>query len=370
LGYLLLLCGTAYFLVRVFFDLALVRRPALVPNLNLAGLAWLAGALFVCLTAAAFRPVELPPELPRFTQSGDSASKELEAVGRESAVLDRVQRAFEARLWASRILAMMCHLAVVVGLIFIGCRHFQDPTAGMAAATFYLMLPYTGLYVGQLHHVWPTALLVWAVATYRMPRMAGMLLGCGAGTVFFPVLLFPLWLAFYRNRGGAHFVTGFVILALCCLAITGGLLWLENDLGPILGETLTHSDWQPWRVPTSEGFWTGVHWAYRIPVFIAFCAMMVAIVLWPASKNLAHLLALSAAVLIGVQFWYSDHGGVYVLWYLPLLLLLVFRPNMSDRRPPLLPSAGGQGRLSRLLAALGRFLLWLVRPPETPASVR
>jgi hypothetical protein len=370
LGYLLLLCGTVYFLVRAFIDLALVRRPALAPNLNLPGLAWLAGALFICLSAAAFRPVELPAEIPHIVENADSAAKELEAVGRESAVISRVQRAFEARLWASRVLAMLCHLAVVLGLIFIGIWHFQDATAGMAAATFYLILPYTGLYVGQLHHVWPSALLIWAIFAYRRPLISGMLLGCGAGTVFFPVLLLPLWLNFYWRRGGSRFVTGFALIAVCCLAVTGVLLWSENDLGPILGETLTHSDWQPWRVPTSEGFWTGVHWAYRIPVFIAFLTMLVTTVLWPAAKNLAHLMALSAAVLIGIQFWYSDHGGVYVLWYLPLLLLLAFRPNLAERRPALVPPREGPGRFARLLAALGRFLLWLVRPPEKPVRVR
>jgi hypothetical protein len=105
-------------------------------------------------------------------------------------------------------------------------------------------------------------------------------------------------------------------------------------------------------------------------VFIAFAATLVTSVVWPTSKNLAHLIALSAAVLIGIQFWYSDHGGVYALWYLPLLLLLVFRPNLTDRRPPLVPTTGGQGRLARLLAAFGRFLVWMVRPPETPARVR
>jgi hypothetical protein len=232
------------------------------------------------------------------------------------------------------------------------------------------MLPYTGLFVGQLHQVWPSALLVWAVFAYRRPWISGMLLGCGAGTVFFPVLLAPLWLNFYWRRGGSRFLIGFVLVALCCLAITAGLLWIENDLGPILSETLTHSDWQPWRVPTSEGFWTGVHWAYRIPVFIAFLAMLVTTVLWPSSKNLAHLMALSAAVLIGIQFWYSDHGGVYVLWYLPLLLLLAFRPNLAERRPAWVPPREGPGRFVRLLATLGRFLLWLIRPPETPARVR
>src|SRR5207253_9480113 len=43
-GYLWLLAGSAYFLFRCFFDLSLVTRPALAPNLALGGLAWLAGA--------------------------------------------------------------------------------------------------------------------------------------------------------------------------------------------------------------------------------------------------------------------------------------------------------------------------------------
>src|SRR5262249_52871516 len=53
LGYLWVLCGTGYFFCRCLFDLALVQRPALAPNLNFGGLAWLAVALFVCLSAVA-----------------------------------------------------------------------------------------------------------------------------------------------------------------------------------------------------------------------------------------------------------------------------------------------------------------------------
>ena len=47
-------------------------------------------------------------------------------------------------------------------------------------------------------------------------------------------------------------------------------------------------------------------------------------------------MALSAVVLIGIQFWYADQGGVYILWYLPLVLLLVFRPNLAGHRPGVL----------------------------------
>ena len=37
--------------------------------------------------------------------------------------------------------------------------------------------------------------------------------------------------------------------------------------------------------------------------------------------------------MIGTQFWYQQ-GGVYVLWYLPLLLLVVFRPVMTNHFAP------------------------------------
>ena len=54
-GYAWLLAGSGYWFVRAIIDLALVRRPVASPNLNTAGLGWLALALFVCLTAVAVR---------------------------------------------------------------------------------------------------------------------------------------------------------------------------------------------------------------------------------------------------------------------------------------------------------------------------
>jgi len=53
--------------------------------------------------------------------------------------------------------------------------------------------------------------------------------------------------------------------------------------------------------------------------------------IWPAQKNLGTLLSCSAAVMLGTQFWHAPSGGLYVAWYLPLLLLTVFRPNLEDR---------------------------------------
>ncbi len=336
-GYLWLLCGSAYFLFRCFLDLLLVRRPALGPNLNFGGLAWLGMALFICLAVVAYRPItrlEVAHLGSKNVEEKQSPVEVKETVGRTTAFFRVAEKSLEPNFLFNRTFAILCHLSVIVGLIMVGARHFGSLTSGMAAATFYLLLPYTGYYVGQVHHVWPMALMIWAVVLYKHPTFSGLFLGIAVGTVFFPALVVPVWIGFYWKRGAGRFSAACLLTAGFCLGITGLMLWLDNNLGSIITNTLAIPDWQPWKVPEQEGFWTGVHWAYRMPVFIAYIALAIMTALWPNPKNLAHLLAMSTAVLIGIQFWYADRGGVYVLWYLPFFLLLIFRPNMSERRPP------------------------------------
>lgn len=368
LGYVWLLAGSGYLLARCLLDLALVRRPALSPNLNLGGLAWLAVALFVCLVAVAVRRpgesserVDKTPTLVAQVQQQGVNILTQQPAARDAAGSD-------ALLWVRRILAILCHLAIVVGLVYIGCRHFQDAHAGMAAATFYLLLPYTAFDIAQWHYVWPMALIIWAVAAYRKPMLAGLLLGLAAGTLYFPLLVFPIWLSFYWRRGAGRFASAFTLTAGLCLAI----IWLNDELFRGLQSSLWVPDWQPWREPfrDTEGLWRDTHWAYRMPVFIVYLTFVAATTFWPAPKNLAHVLALSAAALIGIQFWYADRGGVYVLWYLPLLLLLVFRPNLDDRQPLAIQTeTDWLNRLGRLLYRLGAWMVKRIEPTSpTPAS--
>jgi hypothetical protein len=141
-------------------------------------------------------------------------------------------------------------------------------------------------------------------------------------------------------------------------------LWLDRQLVANVQQTLGWPDWIPWRAPESESFWLGVHWAYRIPVFLVYVVFLVGTGWWPKPKNLAHLIALCAAILIGVQFWYADRGGVYVLWYLPLLLMLMFRPNLSERFAP--PDQEEPGRIEKALrrsVAMGTGILRRWRSP-------
>ena len=53
---------------------------------------------------------------------------------------------------------------------------------------------------------------------------------------------------------------------------------------------------------------------------------------WPIEKNLGELISMSAAMLIASQFWYLEKGGTLILLYLPLILLMMFRPNLQPKQ--------------------------------------
>jgi hypothetical protein len=82
-----------------------------------------------------------------------------------------------------------------------------------------------------------------------------------------------------------------------------------------------------------DGFWALdlIAQVYRIPVFFTFLVMCLSLALWPAQKNLGTLMSCSAAVMLGTQFWQAQGGGLHMGWYLPLVLLTIFRPNLEDR---------------------------------------
>jgi hypothetical protein len=366
-GYVWLIAGSGYWFIRCLLDLALVRKPSLAPNLNLSGLGWLAGTLLICMTVIAMRRM---PDVP------------VEQIGKGSVVLTRVQEGATAvvnyqagvpelekadtKFWVERSVAMALHLAVLVGLVLIGWVHFQDTTAGMAMACLYLLVPYTAFHISQVHHVWPTVFLVWAVFAYRRPLACGILLGLAAGSVFFPLLLFPLWFGFYRGRGAIRFSFGFLLATALSLSVTALVLWSRGEFNRHLSIALSLSDWQAWKEPHTESIWTGAHWAYRIPVFILYMAFVAVTAFWPTPRNLGQVIAQTAAVVIGVQFWYGDQGGVYVLWYLPLLLMMIFRPNLTDRRPPLIDTETDWAR--RYAKAIRARVRRLFRRPAPSAS--
>ena len=177
----------------------------------------------------------------------------------------------------------------------------------------------------------PAALLVWAVEAYRRPLMAGMLMGLAIGVIYYPVFLLPLWLGFYWQRGLLRFSLGVVHHA----GAAGRFARVHvRQPGRVLGRRCSRCSAGPASRRTDmQGFWGFdiIPPVYRFPVLVALAAFCISLALWPAQKNLGTLMSCSAAVMLGTQFWHPHGGGLYMAWYLPLVLLTIFRPNLEDR---------------------------------------
>ena len=345
IGYGWLFVTTGLILIRLFFDSWFRRRPLIEQNLNPAGLIFLCVAAFVfqvtrvatespsAATVAAVRDAE--DMLTREPTEGDLPSAPAQRLLSTTGVVfaGMAVDPSMAELVAARVMASLSHLAVILGLVFLGRRHLGDVRLGVAMGTLYLLLPCTAYQVNQVSHVLPAALVIWALVFYRKPMIAGGLMGLACGTVFFPAFLLPLWMVFYGRNGSIRFA---VALAGVAAVLISTFAFTSSDPQSFVQQWIGSIDWsvlQFRRVP-GVGFWTGVDTVYRIPVMAAFLVMVICLSVFPRKKNIEHLMAHSTAIIVATQLWYPQHGGVYVLWYLPLLIAVAFRPRLAHLVPP------------------------------------
>ncbi|OYP35939.1 DUF2029 domain-containing protein [Rhodopirellula sp. MGV] len=336
-GFIWLFLVELLILGRLMIDPVMNRRPMLDPNLTVGGSYFISISLFIFMMvnvatstprARVWQGPELGPgyvlmhQLPTITTRPVSS-----ALGGERAPTeDEVNLGKGSSAILAKVLAISAHLAIVVGLILIGNRHFGNLRSGVGCALLYLIVPYTAQYTGRVDHALPAALLLWAILSYRRPMIAGMFLGLAAGLVYYPLFLLPLWYSFYWRKGVRSFSVGVIVtLAILVAVLTfSGTDSLVEQLRRMFGLF----------APTKEprGIW-GLGWdpRWRLPVIVAFGILSSLFAAWPSSKNLGTLIGCSAAVMVAVQFWHGYGGGLFIAWFLPLLLLTIFRPNLEDR---------------------------------------
>jgi hypothetical protein len=373
-GFVWLFGLSGVLLLRLVFDSYFTRRPRLEQNLNNQGLSFLGIVAFLFLGTTAWNLRELPKSTVQTVEAADRLSKRQEAPARPAVpvagpsedvkagpaatvlavpILKTTQLAAtinpspkastsvstDYAIFAARLTAIIAHLAVALALVFIGRWHFGDQHIGIAMATLYLLLPCTAYDVARVNHVFPAALILWAIAAYRRPAVAGGLMGLACGTLVFPVFLLPLWFAFYDRRGALRFGSA---LGAAAAVLVGSFVLTSVDIASFRNQTMGAIDWSAlsFRDDDSGGFWRPERAAYRIPVFVAFLVGVTVLSIWPAKKTLEHLISHSAAIIVATQFWFPQRGGVYTLWYLPLLLVVVFRPTLSHLLPPDLARKG------------------------------
>ena len=346
---------TAMIAIRLLADRWFQRRPRIDPNLNPYGLSFLCAAAFIVLTVNA--SVSMPPSINTaeeaaafldrdatttsdpnptatiITAPAVAISKNVVGDGdkqtggaietRDDKQEQEKQQA--ALLLAMKIVAVVSHAAVVLGLLILGYRRFGSGTLGLSMATLYLLLPCTAKEVHNVAHAMPAAFVVWAFVVYRRPALAGSLLAFGTGALFSTAFLIPLWTAFYGRRRAGRFFAG--------IGVTAGLLML-----PLLW---TSTPWQFMKKASGSINATvfdflsdtttpvdGVSPAMRLVMLVVFGCVLICVVVWPRSKQLSDLVAGSTALVVLAQLWYPRQIGMYVIWYLPLLLMVIFRPRL------------------------------------------
>jgi hypothetical protein len=372
-GYLWLFGISLTWLIRMLADPMMVRRPLLEPNATKGCLVFLGCSLFIFLMANVLTSDPSADDL-NAAKGGESLlngkdnsqqqdkPEEYWRYGPGYYLLNalpsipthpfiRGDHGEKARSYelVAKTMAISSHLAVVISLIVIGYWHFENTKMGLGAALLYLMLPYTAQMTGHVDHVLPAALLLWAVVFYRRPTIAGVLIGLAGSVVYYPVFLLPLWISFYWQRGLARFLTGILVATAVMVSTLG---FVSSDLMSFWFKLQQmFALWIP-RVEGLHGIW-GLGWDpwFRLPIIVACGVLAGWLAIWPAHKNLGTLLSCSAAVMLAVQFWhgFGDGGGMYMAWYLPLLLATVFRPNLEDR---VALSVLGEGWFTRRRARL------------------
>lgn len=356
-GYYWLFGVGVILMFRMLFDSNLKRRPNLEPNLSIGGLVFFGCALMAFLFANIIssnpavddlRGAENAVKLVQRTAAEDSDAQQLVRrgpgywlfnllpiipsfeTGDEMLTADtNLMPNMSRYVIAAKSLAIASQVAIVFGLILFCFFNYKNFNVGVGTATIYLMLPYTAIYTGHVLHVLPAALMIWAMVSFRRPLLSGVLVGLATGVSYYPIFLLPLWISFYWDKGKSRFLIGVAIAILVCI---GGLIFTSVDVEMFGNQLQTmFGFWRP-MMEGLEGIWAlGWNQWWRLPILVAFVSLCISFAAWPLEKNIGTLVSCSAAVMVGVQFWHGFGGGLYMAWYLPMVLLAFFRPNLAGR---------------------------------------
>ena len=181
-------------------------------------------------------------------------------------------------------------------------------------------------------------LLVATMLALARPALRGAALALTGLTKFAPFILAPL-MATYRNEEDSvtgpvvgRFILGFAVVGLIVMAQT----LLDPGIGTFWDRTIASqidrsSPFSVWgQVPSLEPL--------RIAVMVALGALAVLVAFRPREKSPAQLAALAAALLIGTELIAQHWFYLYLVWFVPFVLvalgMLSPEPGPEPARSP------------------------------------
>ena len=271
-GYLWLFGVSLFFLFRMLIDSAMVRRPLLEPNLTASGLT------FACVAMLVFLMSNVITHGPTLYESPVAAASAEKQPAQETSA-DILKQRGPGYPWfhvfsrksdspVKPITAIVAYLAIVVGMVLIGYRHFDNTHTGIAAATLY-----SAAAVSRPLH-----------ATDRSRRAGCIRPGPGHPIVstagggrdpsrtdgrpdMVSIVLLPLWCSFYWRRGLLRFsVAVLVVLGL----VAASLAFMPASLGSFTEQLRQTFGIGYVARPYIHGFWEGslAPCAIRPPQFL------------------------------------------------------------------------------------------------------
>ncbi len=236
---------------------------------------------------------------------------------------------------AARAAAITFDLLTIAGLLALGTRLRRGRDGlrlGLLLAWLWAACPFSLLGMEKSTNDGLTALIVVLIMlALNGPVRRGVLVGIGAAAKFFPAILLPLVAVGYGDRDQLTIrkvLAGFVITVGATIAVfmpSSGLVEMWNHT---LGFQLTRSDvfsiWalHPSLAPIKDA----------VEAFAVILAVVVAF--RPRGRRTpAQVAALAAAVVIAVQLPALHWFYLYIVWFLPLVLVAVLGDSPKHDEP-------------------------------------
>jgi hypothetical protein len=242
---------------------------------------------------------------------------------------------------AAHAAAIAFDLATMVALFFVGRRlagAAGGNRLGLVLAYAWAAFPYTTFVLNSNANDSLVALLVTvAFLVLSSSRARGVALAVAAAAKFAPLALVPLWASYDRRRArdalafALAFGAASVLLWLPLLP-DGGVseLW-DRTVGFQLGRDSPFSIW---------GL-EDLGWAQDIVKVLAV-ALALALAVHPRVKTPLAAAALGAAAMIALQLALSHWFYLYIVWWLPLVLIALLATG--GERPARDPAGGRPAR--------------------------
>lgn len=244
----------------------------------------------------------------------------------------------------AQTIVLIFDLLAIIGLYWFG-KKYADKTTGVLLVLIFALSPYV-LGVGGIgglqwsSHIIGIAFVVFALVFVTQPILAGLLLGVVCGMLYYPVFLLPLWFGYYVRTSGWRqafkFLAAIAAVGLVCLAmiltftVPAGEYQGMSPLRAFLRDTVYQQQFSEWYGNSPFSFWGQypalAKWAKPMVgiLYLLFCLLVGLI---PRQMDMKRLVALTAAVLVGIQLTLSHGTGTYIGFYIAPFIVTLFGPQ-------------------------------------------